>query len=140
MRAGATAILLVALAVPAAAQAARPVEGQWYNGSQARGGFIETEGRSIERLWLFCRSERFDGDPNRPEYRASRYEVPWAVRVKRDGTFAYRGKAYRFGAEGQPLGVWKVRLKGRFVTPRRARIERRLEGCDKATITVRADA
>jgi hypothetical protein len=60
--------------------------------------------------------------------------------VRRDGTFAYRGKAYRFGAEGQPLGVWKVRVKGRFVTPRRARITRTLQGCDTATITVRADS
>jgi hypothetical protein len=139
MRAGALAIL-TALAAPAAAQAALPVEGQWYNGSQARGGFLETKKRTIQRLWLFCRSERFDEDPNRFEYRASRYEVPWAVKVKRDGSFAYRGRTFRYGAEGQPLGEWKVRLKGRFVTKRRARIERRLQGCDKATITVRAEA
>jgi hypothetical protein len=139
MRAGVVA-MAIALVGSATAEAARPVEGQWYNDSQARGGFIETKGRTIEALWLFCRSPQFDGDANRPEYRASRYEVPWAIRVKRDGKFAYRGKAYRFGAEGQSLGQWKVRLSGRFVTPRRARIERKLEGCDTATITVRAEA
>ena len=131
--------IAITLATGAVAEAARPVEGQWYNDSQARGGFIETKGRNIEALWLFCRSERFDTQPERFEYRASRYEVPWRIRVKRDGTFAYRGRAYRFGAEGQPLGIWKVRLKGRFVTPRRARIERKLEGCGRATITVRHD-
>jgi hypothetical protein len=131
--------IAIALVAAPAAHAARPVEGQWYNGSQARGGFMETKGRTIQALWLFCRSERFDTQPERYEYRASRYEVPWRIRVKRDGAFAYRGRAYRYGAEGQPLGEWKVRLTGRFVTPRRARIERRLQGCDSATITVRFD-
>jgi hypothetical protein len=131
------AIAIAFVAAPAA-HAARPVEGEWHNGSQARGAYMETKRRTIGTLWLFCRSERFDGDGVRAPYRASRYEIPWAIDVKRDGSFAYRGKAYRFGAESQPLGVWKVRLKGRFVTPRRARIERRLEGCGTATITVRA--
>jgi hypothetical protein len=132
--------MAIALLAPAAAHAARPVSGNWYNGSQARGGYLEIHGRSIERLWLFCRSERFDDDPTRFEYRASRYEVPWAVKVKRDGSFAYHGRTFRYGAEGQPLGEWKVRLKGRFVTKRRARITRKLQGCDSATITVRAEA
>jgi hypothetical protein len=129
----ATCVALVTLAT-APANAAQPVEGKWFNGSRAHGGYMVTKGRSVQELWLFCRQ---DVPQDAPEMRAARYVVPVALHVDRDGHFAWHGKGYRFGPEGQPLGRWKMRVSGRFVSSRKVRIERTLTGCGKpATTTI----
>ena len=138
MRAGAAALVsAIALLAPAAADATLPAAGTWWNGSQARGGYLETTPHTVRTLWLFCRSERFDDNAAYNDFRASRYEVPFALHVRRDGTFSWHGHGYRRGAESQTLpGQWKIRVRGRFVTPRKVRIKRTLEGCGTATTTV----
>jgi hypothetical protein len=121
-----------ALAAPAAADAARPIKGTFYNGSASRGLFAETKRYYIERLQFFCTS-----DKNYP-VRQSRYSVRDRITVHGDGSFSYKGIAYRYGAEGSWVGNKKVRLKGRFTSSRRVKIKRTLEGCGTATVTANA--
>ena len=128
----------IALLAPASAGAALPSEGIWWNGSQARGGYLETTPHTVKTLWLFCRSPQYDDNGDYNDFRASRYEVPVAIHVRRDGTFHWKGKGYRRGAESQQLpGLWQIHVRGRFVTPHKVRIKRELEGCAGTTITVR---
>jgi hypothetical protein len=132
------ALVVVAVATvlvaPLAADAARPKPGRFLNCSQASGLDLETTRRTITQLWFFCENEL---DPQRPEYREARYEVTALVRIRRSGRFSFRGKAKRYGPEGQPLGRWRVRLRGRFTSPRRVRIRRTLSGCDTRTVSAR---
>ena len=67
-----------------------------------------------------------------------RYDVRDYVRIHSDGSFSYRGRANRYGAEGQWLDHRKVSLKGRFTSSTHVRIKRTLSGCDSATVA--ADA
>jgi hypothetical protein len=136
MRRATIAACVALVTLPATASAALPVKGSWYNESNSRGAYMETTRHTVKTLWLFCRQHQFDSDPIKHPYRHTRYEVPVPLHVKRDGTFSYRGSADRYGAEGQSLERWRIRLKGRFVSPRRVKIKRTLGGCDTGTVTV----
>ena len=133
----ALAAALVALLAPAGASAARPKAGEFHKRDQVKGLYMETTKRTIRTLWLFCVNEKYEGHDWRPELRSARYEVREPLRIRRDGRFSFRGTAARFGPEGQPLGRWRVRLTGRFTSPRRVRIKRTLAGCDTRTVTAR---
>jgi hypothetical protein len=114
--------LAVALAVPAAAGAARPIKGVFYNGSSANGGYLETTHHTITTLELYCKE--------------TRYHVWDLVSVRRDGTFSHRGRADRYGAGGRPMGTFNVRLSGRFTRPNRVKIKRTLSGCNTRTVVI----
>ena len=122
---------LLAVAIPGAvADAARPVKGTYFDGSPSHGAYLETTRNSIRTMSLYCRAPRFDDDGARYEYRASRYDIYATIRVRRDGRFSYRGKVDRYGPEGQPIGRFKVRVSGRFVSRDRVVIKRRAAGCE----------
>jgi hypothetical protein len=125
----AAAVLSIAVAVPATAPAAVPVPGRFVNRDQAKGLFLNTTRHTVKTLWLFCRRPDYDRDPSHTEFRAARFEVPDLLHVGRGGRFSFHGKGNRYGPEGQPLGKWKIRLTGRFVTRKRVRIKRTLQGC-----------
>jgi len=110
-----------------------PKPGRFNNKDQARGLDMDAKRRSITRLWLFCRSPQYDRS-FRPELRASRYEIPHPIRIKRGGRFSWKGNGKRYGAEGQPLGRWKMRFSGRFTSRTRVQIKRTLGGCDTRTV------
>jgi hypothetical protein len=134
----ASAAAALVLALPAAAPAARPVKGQFWNHSQAHGFYMVTTHRTITTLWLFCSQPKYTNDPNREQLRAARFQLRDPLHVGRDGRFSFHGSADRYGPEGQPLGRWGVRLTGRFTTPRKVTIQRKLEGCGSATSTATA--
>jgi hypothetical protein len=137
MRRATIAACVALVTLPATASAALPVHAHWYNDSQARGGYMETTHHTVRALWLFCSSPKDASDPVRDPYRAQRYEVPDWLHVGRDGRFSYSGSADRYGAEGQSLGRSHVSLSGRFVTPSRVKIKRKLKGCGTAaTVTI----
>jgi hypothetical protein len=138
-RAGATLAAAVALAslalAPAAMTAAAPKQGRFWNHSQSKGLYLETTRHTVKTLWLFCRSPRYDHSQTRPELRASRYEVPVPLHVHRDGSFSYKGRSTRYGAESQPVGHrWKIRVSGRFTSRTHVRIKRTLQGCGSRTV------
>jgi hypothetical protein len=129
----ATAAAALVLALPAAAPAARPVKGEFWNRSQAKGLYMVTTHRTITTLWLFCERPEFNNSPNREQLRAARFQLRDPLHVGRDGRFSFHGTADRYGPEGQPLGRWDVRLKGRFTSSRKVTIQRKLEGCGSGT-------
>jgi len=140
-RLGATSVasvtLLAALlfAVPAV-DGATPKSGRFENRSQSKGLYLETTRHRVRTLWLFCRNHRYDGSI-RPELSESRYETPRPLKIRRGGRFSYKGSAYRYGREGQPLGKWRMTVTGRFTSRTRVKITRKLNGCDKRTVTAR---
>src|SRR4051812_35491155 len=130
---------VVALLLPAAAQAAHPITGAYSNASQKHGAYLETTPRTIRTLHFFCRKAKYDHSTTKNAYRASRFEVRDPVHVSRSGRFSYSGTADRFGAEGQPLGRnWKIHFTGRFTDSRTVHIKRTIQGCSTATLVARA--
>ena len=126
----AVAAAVIGLAAPVGALAAHPVKaGRSFNGSVSHGAYLITSRHTINTLQFFCRHAAYDRVPEKFEFRESRYELHDIVHVSRKGTFSFRGKADRYGAEGQPLGRWKVRLSGRFVTSKRVEMTRRAADC-----------
>ena len=132
----AIAAAAIALTAAPAVDAALPKKGRFVNRDQAKGLYMETTRRNINTLWLFCRNPKYDRG-FRPELRASRFEIPHPLHIRRDGTFRFKGKAKRYGAEGQPLGRWRMKLSGRFTSRTRVRIKRTLNGCDTRTVSAR---
>jgi hypothetical protein len=120
------ALSIAALVTPAVAAASLPSKGQWWNHSQSSGLYMVTSHHTVKTLWLFCKAKY---DPQHAEFREARYQVRDLLPVKSDGSFSYHGTADRYGPEGQPLGRWKIRLKGRFTSPSRVKIKRTLQGC-----------
>jgi hypothetical protein len=116
----------LALAAPAAAHAAHPASGTFSNTSQTDGFHLVSSGHTIKTLSLYCAKSAYHEAENS-------YEVPRAIHVRDDGTFSYRGRAERYGKQGQWLGYFKVRVSGRFVSPTRVKIKRVLSGCDTQT-------
>jgi hypothetical protein len=116
----------LALVLPAAADASRPSPGSFYDGNPEHGLYLENTRKKITTLWLFC---------TRPEYteRQNRYVPRGRIKIRRSGRFEFRGVANRYGPEGQWLGHFDVRLKGRFVGDGRVKVKRRLSGCDTRT-------
>ncbi len=128
-------LLVFAVGVPVV-DGATPKRGRFENKSQAKGLYLETTKRHVRTLWLFCRNHRYDGTA-RPELSKARYETPRPLKIKRGGRFSYSGIAYRYGPEGQPVGKWRIKLHGRFTSRTRVEITRKLNGCDKRTVTAR---
>ena len=120
------------------ASAGRPSAERYLNDSSANGVLVKTTPRTIKSLHFYCSNPEDAPDPDRFEYRELRYDIRDYVRVHRDGSFSYRGRANRYGAEGQWMDHRKVSLKGRFTSPTHVRIKRTLSGCDTATVA--ADA
>ena len=135
------AALALSLALPATvADAARPAKGgSYFNGDSANGARLETTRYSIQELELFCTEPGAESDPLRYEYRANRFALRRPLEVGSDGRFSFRGRATRYGAEGQWLGRWKVRLSGRFTSRSRVTIKRTLPGCGSATVVARLE-
>jgi hypothetical protein len=130
----------LALAAPASVDAARPIKGTYLNDSESRGVYLVTTRHTIKTLQFYCRNAKHDSVDETWEYRQARYEVLNVVPVRRDGSFSYRGKAERYGPEGQPLGRWKIRLSGRFTSSRRVVIERRAADCGGTTVRASAES
>jgi hypothetical protein len=107
--------LAVALLLPGAADARRPVHGTFFNGSESNGMFFSThrlfydKGRdSIPDLQFYCKR--------------TRYDIQELVVVSHNGHFSYHGRAQKYGNSGQPLGAFNVTIK------------RRLSGCNTKTV------
>jgi hypothetical protein len=134
----AVAAAVLGLAAPAGALAAHPIKGSYFNGSVSHGAYLITTRHTIKTLQLFCRHTAYDNSGPKYEFREARYEIRDLVHVSDRGTFSFRGTADRFGPEGQPLGRWKVRLSGRFVTSKRVEMTRRAADCGgtRATATL----
>jgi hypothetical protein len=121
-----------AIALPAAADGARPDAPSFYNGDPSRGLYLETTRKTITSLSLYCTLPDY-------EVRQNRYDLRDTIRIRRGGRFSFKGVANRYGPEGTWLGRFDVRVKGRFTSPTRVKMERRLEGCGTATITANAE-
>ena len=110
-----------AAALPSAAAAALPVDhGVFWNGSHNNGVSFTTTRHSVRDLQFFCDHTRYD------------LERP--VTVHRDGTFSFSGRTRKYGRSGEPLGFYKAKVKGRFLSSKRVRMTRTLRGCDTATV------
>ena len=132
------ATVTLAVLPPSIAAAARPSAERYLNDSSANGVLVQTTRHKIKTLRFYCANPQYNSDPDHYEYRELRFDVRDYVSVGRDGSFSYRGRANRYGAEGQWLGHAKVSLRGRFTSPTHVRIKRTLSGCGSATVA--ADA
>jgi hypothetical protein len=114
--------LVLCLALPAVGSAALPVKGSFLNDSNRNGTYLTTTRHTIRSLQFFCKQ--------------TRYDVIDLVHVRKNGTFSYRGRTDRYGPGGELMGTtYKVRLSGRFTSPKRVRIKRTLAGCGTATVS-----
>lgn len=111
--------LVAALAAPPASDAARPVNGTFYNGSGSAGLYAVTTPHTISTLQVFCGGNRYD--------------VADQLGIARNGKFRYRGIAYGYGDGGRPTGTFKVRLSGRFTSPTHVTLKRSIQGCTTGT-------
>jgi hypothetical protein len=116
----AAAASVACLALPAAAGASRPVRGTFFNGSSSNGMFFSTNRYSIPDLQFYCKGDRYD--------------IQELVYIHRNGRFSYSGRAQKYGHSAEPFGAFKVRLSGRFTSPTRVTIKRRLSACNTATV------
>ncbi|MEA2448259.1 MAG: hypothetical protein QOG63_191 [Thermoleophilaceae bacterium] len=110
-----------AAVLPASAAAALPLaHGVFWNGSHKNGVSFDTSRHSVRDLQFFCKETRYD------------LERP--VTVHRDGRFTFSGRLRRYGGEGQPLGIFHGKVRGRFLSAKRVRMRRTLGGCGTATV------
>jgi hypothetical protein len=115
--------ILAALALPSAATAAQPAKANFLNEDTGNGARFQTTRHKIKHLDFFCDK--------------TRYSLLKGVHVPKSGRFSFEGRARRFGKSGEPLGIYAVRLSGRFTSPTRAKIRRTLKGCGTATVIVK---
>jgi hypothetical protein len=115
-----------ALLFAAPAAGARPAKAEFWNGDRENGAAFYATKHRVRELQFFCQR--------------TRYDVENLIRVRRDGTFRYRGRMRKYGQSGQPLGFFKGTVKGRFTSRRSVTITRKLENCGRATVRATAGA
>jgi hypothetical protein len=118
--------MFVVLLLATPASAARPVEAEFWNGDRVNGAAFYASKYRVRELQFFCHR--------------TRYDIENDLRVRRDGTFRYRGRMRKYGQSGQPLGFFKGTVEGRFTSRRKVTIKRSLENCGRATVRATAGA
>ena len=117
------ALAVAALLAPASvADAVRPAKGTFENMSAKNGVRLTTTRHNVTAISFYCANK-------------ARWSLVAYVRIRRDGSFRYRGRMKQFGNEGQFWGKHRASFSGRFTSPRRVRIRRSLPGaCDRARV------
>jgi hypothetical protein len=118
--------MFAVLVLAAPAMAARPVSAEFWNGDRVNGAAFYASKYKVRELQFFCQRTRYDIETN--------------LRVRRDGTFRYRGRMRKYGESGQPLGFFKGTVKGRFTSRRKVSIRRNLQNCGRTTVRATAGA
>ena len=120
------ALAVGALLAPASlADAARPAKGTFENLSRSNGVRLTTTRHNVTAISFFCAKK-------------TRWSLIAYVRVRRDGSFRYRGKLKQYGEEGQFWGKHRGSFSGRFTSRRRVRIRRSVAGvCGTSRVTAR---
>jgi hypothetical protein len=116
--AAAVATAVLTLALPATSQAA-----DYFNGSQSRGAWVITGGGYIQHFEIYCNGRSFST-------RQLAFSMAGAITIGRHGRYSYRGIAYEYGPERQPLGQKKVRVSGKL-TSKKVTAKFSVPGCKR---------
>ena len=116
------ALAVAALLAPASlADAARPAKGTFENMSRKNGVRLTTTRSNVTAISFFCAR--------------ARWSLIGYVRIRRDGSFRYRGRMKQWGNEGQWWGNHRGSFSGRFTSRTRVTVRRSVPGaCGTARV------